>query len=218
CSPNVIEGQAILVNLYGIGIVALDPITGDLIWQTSLGTPWNHLAGVAVFHNGGQDYIIAVSQNNGVFAVEAANGKVAWKKRLRLWANSWSNPSVDATDKSIYCSTSIKNNRGWIFKFDYSGNLLWRLKLPGGIRGTITISTLNFVLVPSLNGYLYFVNKSDGKILRELKIGDKIRGLWTSPVLDINNDILINVKTDVKNGALLRLDSKSGDIVWKLKT
>jgi len=218
CSPNVIEGKAILVNLYGVGVIALDPITGQLIWQRSLGIPWNHLAGVAIFCEGDRDRVIAVSQSNKIFSIDGFTGEVIWKKPLRFLANSWSNPSIDLSDRGVYCSTSIKNNKGWVFKFDYNGNLLWKLKISGGIRGAITISTSNFVLVPSLNGCLYFVSKGDGTILRALCIGDKIRGLWTSAILDVNNDILINVKTDVKNGALLKLNSVTGEIVWKLKT
>jgi outer membrane protein assembly factor BamB len=215
CSPNLLKDNILVVTLYGIGVVALDIDSGHVVWKRSMGVPWNHLTGVAIAADKNTEFVVAVSQTNRLFYLDS-NGEIVWKKSLQFGGNSWSNPSIDKENKIIYCSTSFKNKAGWVFKFDFEGTLLWKIKLPGGIRGSITISKVGFVLVPCLNGILYFVNKQDGTILQSLCIGTSNRGLWTTAIIDDNQSILVNVTEKYSKGALLKIDGNTGKIVWKL--
>ncbi len=214
CSPNMLSNKTIIVNLYGVGVVAIDINSGKVIWKRSLGLPWFHLTGVAIVNDQTEEKIVTVSQSRFLFLI-SSKGEVVWKKKLKFLGNSWSNPSIDKEEKAIYCSTSFKNNCSYSYKYKLDGELVWSLKLPGGIRGSIAISYSDFVLIPCMNGVLYFVRKSDGSIIKEMKIASPNRGLWTSPTIDSKNNILVNVTENYQKGALIKIDSSSGKIIWK---
>jgi outer membrane protein assembly factor BamB len=213
-SPNRLGNDTIIVNLYGLGVVALDALTGAVKWRQDLGLPYNHLAGVAVTALEDQEYIAAVSQSNGLFWIRA-DGKLLWKRGLKAGYNSWGNPSIDRADKAIYCSTSKVNHSAVVYKFNVAGDLLWKREVTGGIRGSITIAHGDFVVVPTMRGELLFLEKKDGrvKIMKEIATND--RGLWTSAGIDPTDHILINTKASQKKGSLLRI-SPEGEIQWQV--
>ena len=214
-SPNLLGRDTIVVNLYGLGVVALDALTGAMKWRHDLGLPYNHLAGVAITSQGDQEYIAAVSQSNGIFWINQS-GKLQWKRALKAGYNSWGNPSIDREEQAIYCSTSKVNSSAVVYKFNYAGNLLWQRPVAGGIRGSVTIAHGDFVVVPTMRGELLFLQKSDGTVKVRKEIATKDRGLWTSAGIDPADHILINTKVSQKKGTLLRISS-SGEIEWKVE-
>lgn len=214
-SPNVLIDNSIVVNLYGLGVVALDPESGTLIWRSDLGTPYYHLAGVAITLADGKELIVAVSQSGNVVGMDK-RGKVLWKRSLQRGFNSWGNPSIDPEGRSIYCTTSQGNTAAYIYKFDLAGNAIWSQKIDAGIRGTVSISKENYVLVPTMKGDLLFKDKTNGSTLQIKSIATRERGLWTSATIDQRGDILINTKAGSYAGSLMRL-SKEGVVKWEVK-
>jgi len=214
-SPNLLGNDTIVVNLYGLGVVALDALSGALKWRCDLGLPYNHLAGVAITSLEGQEYIAAVSQSNGLFWINAA-GKRLWKRALKAGYNSWGNPSIDRQEKAVYCSTSKGNRDAVVYKFNFSGDLLWKHNVTGGIRGSITIAHGDFVVVPTMRGEILLLGKNDGKVRVSSAIATQDRGLWTSAGIDPKDNILINTKVSQKKGTLLRI-APSGEIHWKVE-
>lgn len=216
-SPNIIgTSNKIVANLYGIGLVVLNSQDGSLLWKKNMGVPWFHLSGVAIANNQDNEYIVAVSQSNKIVFVNE-NGKLIWNKKLVFGYNSWSNPSIDNKNKLIYCSTSKGNKNSFVFCFDFNGQIVWRLKLKGGIRGTITISNDNFIIVPTLRGIIYKIEKFNGTIIDNFEVGTVNRGLWTSISITENNNFLFSVYKGKDEGAVVYMDSHSGNIIWDIK-
>lgn len=60
------------------------------------------------------------------------------------------------------------------------------------------------------DGYLYAVNKTNGELSWQLKIGQSEKGILSSPVL-YNNSILFGAY----DGALYRLHTKDGSVIWE---
>ncbi|MBL0744026.1 outer membrane protein assembly factor BamB family protein [Chryseolinea lacunae] len=214
-SPNQVRKDTIVVNLYGLGVVALDATSGALKWRRDLGLPYNHLAGVAVSNVAGQDHIAAVSQSNGIFWLDE-QGKIVWRRALKRGYNSWGNPSIDAADNAIYCSTSKGNVSAIVYKFSFAGALLWKHEMAAGIRGSIAVSHTDFVVVPTMRGELLFLDKKQGRVQVRKDIATKDRGLWTSVSMDLHDTLLVNTKASQHSGAMLRI-SRSGDVQWKVE-
>lgn len=215
CSPNYLMNNSIIVSLYGSGVVALDALTGKVNWSVDMGLPWNHLAGVAITRVSDSDHMVAVSQSGGVFWINE-KGTVLWRRSLKRGYNSWGNPSIDPDGKAIYCSTSKGNSSAVVYKFTFEGALLWKCAVEGGVRGSITIGSAAFVVVPTMKGDLLFIGKEDGQVLLRKSIATKDRGLWTSACVDPNNTILVNTKNSQHSGSLLRIN-RLGEVDWKVE-
>ncbi|MCC5936792.1 MAG: PQQ-like beta-propeller repeat protein [Lunatimonas sp.] len=202
CSPNYLENNNIIVNLYGLGIVSLEYKTGKLIWKRKTSKHFHQaLSSVAITTHKDQEVIIALSQTNKLMAINKKGEKI-WERPLKRFFNSWATPAIDPEKKEIYCSTSIGNKKSIIYKFDLEGNLLWKKHLNTGIRGSATIPKEDFIVIPCLNGELKKISKITGKILQEWKIGSKHLGLWTNSSIDESGNIIINSKLSFNTGRL----------------
>jgi hypothetical protein len=68
-----------------------------------------------------------------------------------------------------------------------------------------------------LDGYIYKIETSDGRIEEKKKITSCERGLWTTPTIDKNGDILLSTKDTANSGRVIKLNH-SLDIIWEYKT
>lgn len=209
-SPLITPDGTVYITGYGLGLHALSLDDGSLQWQYDLGSPRNHLSGVALSADGD---IFVASQRNHVHCLNSS-GTVLWRKDIPPKFDTWGNPTVDTFTGTVYFPISQQESNGWIQAFDVAGNLQWSQNIPGGLRGSVAISQGDYVVAGGLNGNLYFLNKADGAIVNEINFARTERGLWTTPSFDAQGDIYLTVKETRHKGALYRLDS-SGNTRWK---
>ena len=213
-SVNTIAKDVIVTVVYGLGVLALDAATGQQLWSFNMGFPCYHLAGVATTRFDNEWNVFAVSQSGALFCIDG-NGRLLWRRALKQGHNSWGNPSIDSENRSVYCSTSKRNESSVVYKFELSGRPVWKTNVDAGIRGSISITTGSEVLVPTMKGQLLFLNKESGMIVRRLDLASRERGLWTTAAIDGGGDILLNTKNDSASGSLLRLNP-TGVVKWRL--
>lgn len=213
-SPNLVAQQYVAFVFYGIGLVLLDKDTGKVHWQYDLGRPSFHLAGVAVTHVNGKDYIAVCGQNSGLHWLDET-GKLLWKTNAFRGSNAWANPSIDAAEGCIYHTESFHNKKSILYKTDFSGKTIWKKQFSFGCRASVGISTAHFIVFLGLNGTAYFLDKATGKEVASQLIASKDRGLWTSPAIMANQSVLINTKKTVQKGSLVCLQP-NGAIQWEI--
>ena len=103
-----------------------------------------------------------------------------------------------------------------VFCFDFNGNIQWKLKLKGGVRGAITISRDNYVIVPTLSGIIFKIDKFQGVILKRFSVGTKNRGLWTSIAITRENNLLFSVYKGENKGSIMYMNSNTGEVIWEI--
>ncbi len=94
-----------------------------------------------------------------------------------------------------------------------NGNVIW---VNSSITGASSVAVLgNEVVVGSLSGYLYYVNITNGHIIKKIKLENNPSwwGIASSPLV-YNNYVYV---VTFSNGTLWKLDS-NGNIVWKRTT
>ncbi len=214
-SPNILQDKYIVTVLYGIGVVVLDKENGRVSWKYNFGKPINHLAGVAIASYNQKEHIAAIGQNSGMHFFDQS-GNLLWKKSAKFKTNAWANPSIDTAESVIYYSESFKNKSCSVFKVNFEGKVIWEKQFNFGCRASIGISQQNFLVFLGLDGSVYFLDKETGNILFSKKIASSDRGLWTSPSVLPNGNVLINTKKSVKHGSLICI-SKNMETLWEIE-
>ena len=212
-SPCISEHGIAYITCYGTGLHALDIENGKPLWTYDLGSPRNHLSGVALNEQGD---IFVASQRRYLHSV-SAEGKRRWRIKVASGYDAWGNPSIDCEEGTVYFSISRQEADGYVMAVDYNGTIKWKSRITGGVRGSVAVSSSNFVLVGGLNGRLYFLDKHRGDIIRAPKYSDAERGLWTTPSIDPGNDIFLTVKATRTSGELYCID-ENGQTIWKYNT
>ncbi len=212
-SPCISEHGIVYITCYGTGLHALDIDNGKPLWTYDLGSPRNHLSGVALNEQGD---IFVASQRRYLHSV-SAEGKRRWRIKVAPGYDAWGNPSIDCEEGTVYFSISRQESDGYVMAVDYSGTIKWKSRITGGVRGSVAVSRSNVVLVGGLNGRLYFLDKHRGDIIRAPKYSDAERGLWTTPSIDPDNNIFLTVKETRTSGGLYCIDEK-GQTIWKYST
>ena len=209
-SPNANSNGVVYITCFGIGLHALRSGDGSVLWTYDLGVPRNHLSGVALNE---EENIFVASQRNYLHSV-SPDGSRRWSVKVRSGYDSWGNPSVDREAGTVYFPLSRQETNGFIVAIDYEGKVRWTRDIPGGIRGSVAISRLDYVLVGGLDGQLYFIKKDNGEVVRHIELTKVQRGLWTTPSIDRHDHILLTTKDSRISGSFYCLDS-TGTILWR---
>jgi outer membrane protein assembly factor BamB len=211
CSPNTVNGK-IFVTGFGKGLFCFNQ-DGTVEWNHDLGFPRYQLSGVTIDNNNN----IYVSSRKGYAYCFSINGIFNWKRKIKLFWEPWGNPVYCTKTNQCYFFFSKNENKGLITALNSKGELKWYLKL-GAIRGSCAISICGqYFYCCDLDGYLYKVKSEDGQILIKKKITSCIRGLWTTPTIDSQNNILLSAKDSNTSGRLLKLNEQL-EIIWEFKT
>lgn len=212
-SACISENGIVYITAYGLGLHAIDIESGNPIWRYDLGSPRNHLSGVALNEQGD---IFVASQRRYLHSV-SAKGERRWRIEVTPGYDTWGNPSIDCEEGTVYFPISRQEIDGYVVATDYSGTVKWKARIKGGVRGSVAVSRNNFVLVGGLDGRLYFLEKHSGNVIRAPKYSDAERGLWTTPSIDPSNNIFLTVKETRTSGSLYCID-ESGETIWKYNT
>ena len=213
-SPNQLQDGRIASVLYHKGLVVVDPDAGKEAWSYNPGGHIFHMAGVAITTVNGEDRLFFASQSNGLHVLNQS-GQLLWKTASRKRHNAWANPSVDVQEGVVYYSESYKNRSCVLYKYSLDGTLHWKKEFPFGCRSTAGITYLSHIVLLGLDGKAYYISKADGQVLHALSIATTDRGLWTSPAILKNGNVLVNTKKTVKSGSLICL-SPTMEVLWEI--
>lgn len=209
-SPKIIDNTVYITGC-GKGLHAVDIITGKRLWVREMEKPNHHLAGIAIGLHGD---IIAVAQKRWVYSLTTEN-EVRWKKRLHNNWDNWSTPSVDPETGNIFIASSNGEKKSILYCFSKAGEIKWSTILDGAIRGSVAISYDSYVALVTLSGYLYFIDKNQGDVMKKSQISQSNRALWTTPIIDKKGNILFTVKESTNEGSLICF-KRDGNLAWKL--
>jgi len=207
-SPNYTQGK-IYITAYGIGLHCFSP-EGKLLWDFDLGFPRYQLSGVAIDEN---DQIYCASRRGYAFSF-SHDGLLNWKRKIKLFWEPWGNPVVCTINKTAFYFFAKGEKKGLLCALDYRGNIKW-IKPTGAIRGSCAISRDGaYIYHCDLQGFIHKLNALDGTTLVEKKLTNTSRGLWITPTLDKEGNILLSTKDGKFKGRLIKL-SPDLEIIWQ---
>tara|TARA_Y100001935_G_C17311488_1_gene516760 strand:- start:3232 stop:4407 length:1176 start_codon:yes stop_codon:yes gene_type:complete len=177
-SSPVISGKRVFCGLANGKLVALNLMSGNLIWEKSISIPMGRSelerlsdvdATPLVF-----DGIIFVATYQGeIAALDETKGDLFWRNKFSTYSE------MSADRYNIYASDS--NGHIWAFDAD-NGSIRWVQKDIYN-RKLSNVSTIkNFLIVGDFEGYIHILSLENGKIIgRERVSGDAIKnGLRTN--------------------------------------
>lgn len=212
-SPNITKDDLALITGYGIGLHAVQVKTGEVAWTYDLGFPRWHKAGVAI---NAESRIFGASHRAGVFCLDV-NGNCIWRDKIQGTYEAWASPSVNPELGHVYFPFGRGEGHGLIVAYDENGKRVWKTGLDGAIRGSVAIGRYNQLVVGTLDGDLVILNQEDGRIQNKIPLASKSRGLWTTPAIDLNENILITTKDSVISGSIVMI-TPDGDVAWRIKS
>jgi outer membrane protein assembly factor BamB len=108
----------------------------------------------------------------------------------------------------------VGSDAGWFYAIDrLSKQVLWRIYLPGARRGIHSnpIVQGDRVWIGDYSGRLFSLSAESGEIRWFRQLGNTI---GASPLLD-GEFLYANVETTPFNGYLMKIEKRSGEVVWK---
>ncbi|WP_281612508.1 PQQ-binding-like beta-propeller repeat protein [Flammeovirga sp. SubArs3] len=194
-SMNLDSKGRLYINTAGTGVNVLD-INGNIIKQ--LPTKYKFpLSGVSFLEN---DDFVFCDEKEVVYAYDN-NFKQKWTYNIDKTYNLWSNPVVCLEKKLIFL-TGSKSDESIIVCLNFEGRKVWEIKINSEIRGTSTLNHKGQLIVPCFDGNLLFLDQENGQLQEKVKLTSCDRALWTSPIVDKNNNIYVTVKTSRTEGKL----------------
>ena len=210
-SPNYFE-ENIYITAYGKGLYCIN-LRGEVIWSFDLGFPRFQLSGVAIDQEGN----VYCSSRSGCIYSFKKNGILNWKILIKKNWENWGNPVFCDIKKFAYFFFSKKEKEGLLVCVDPAGQILWKLEL-GSIRGSCAISKDGeSIFCCDLDGYIYRVSSKNGEIEVKKKITEAQRGLWITPTIDLNSNILLATKDSNTTGRVI-LMNPDFEFIWEFNT
>jgi outer membrane protein assembly factor BamB len=178
-TPLVVGGMVIAGFDNGV-VTAFDMQSGKGLWEVTLSVPrgssdLDRMTDVDGEMKALGEALFAASYNGRIAGINMRDGNVAWAAPYSSYTG------VDADPNGLYTS----NDAGDVWKLEpLSGNPVW--KLDDLERRQPTAPTLlgQFLVVGDYQGYLHWVNTSNGQIAARVQ-GDK-SGYTVAPVKDGN--------------------------------
>ena len=165
-SPVVSEGRVICGFANG-KLVALNIITGDVLWDASVTLPTGRtdlermvdIDGDPVIKSG---VVFVATYQGDLAAISEESGTVFWRKKLS------SHAGVDVSWRMVF--TSDDEDHVWAVD-PRSGSSVW--KNNGFTNRRITAPTVfgDYLLVGDLEGYIHWISQQDGKVVARSRLG-----------------------------------------------
>jgi len=209
-SPNF-DNDKMFVTGFDEGLVCLNP-NGNRIWSYDLGFPRFQLSGVAISNK----TIFGSSRNGSAYCI-SEEGNLIWDKIIKRFWEPWGNPVICTINKFVFFFFSWKESTGLVVATNFHGEIKWKCSV-GAIRGSCAVTKSGeFIYFCDLDGYIYKAVAVTGKIIQKKQITKCKRGLWITPTLDKNGDILLSTKDANHKGRVIKLDPKL-NIIWEYHT
>lgn len=183
--------------------ILIDSIS--LKWKTKIDTIYPIHACPAIV-----DGTIYITGKNNFYAVNLANGNILWKLPLDIqteWGNGRGTPGI--VDNTIYITKTeyFGNFKGYVYCLSSNGEIEWTYSEMSAVDASPTIKD-GIIFIHDLNGSLYAICLSDGKLLWKFSTGE---GGHSSPVV-VNDIVFIGAHN---KGNLYAIDRKNGNLLWE---
>lgn len=191
----------------GLGVIqALDANTGELIWSRRMNTPIHSAPKVS----GGR--LFAISDDNELFAVNAATGDVLWTYQgIVESARMLTTPSPAVVDDVVVAPFAS----GEIVALQaQNGNVLWQDSLSSAGRLTPLASLNDISGGPVVaDGYVIATAQSGVINAFDLRTGDRI---WTQPAGSLGFPWVVGdfVYTVTTNAEVVCMSKVTGAVIW----
>lgn len=177
-SAPLLIGDRVFVGMDNGRVVGLRVGDGQPLWEQAVSVPsgrteLERLTDIDADLLDGPDCLIAASFGGEVACLDAESGQVLWRRSIRSYTGM-----VASADKLF-----VTDDTGTVWGLDLrTGAAAWkqdallyrRLSAPGLVGG--------HVVVGDLEGYLHWIDPSDGRIVARKRIGDD--PILAAPVVD----------------------------------
>lgn len=158
--PQYSNGRVFIGNIEG-NIMSLEASSGRILWSKKFDDGFY----TSPLIKNGNIYIGATSGN--IYSIRADNGNINWRYRTGDRIIS-SRPYI--SDKKVFFGSNDKN----FYALDVdTGKLLWSVNIGGEIF-TSSVDWDDAIVICSLKGDIYSLNKKDGSVIWSFKTGKKI--------------------------------------------
>jgi outer membrane protein assembly factor BamB len=132
-------------------------------------------------------------------------------EKINVGIHNASKASPVADESGVY----IGGDNSWFYAFDHAGTLKWKIYLADagpGIHSTAVLDQ-DYVYFGTYSGWLYAVHKETGLIHWQRKYGETV---GSSPLI-YENSLIVAIETfsGGANGYVVRIDKKSGELLWQ---
>lgn len=212
-TPVIGTDGTVYFAAHNLPLSALDPISGDLLWQTALGVQDHVVAPLAL----GSDGSIYAADLDCVLYAVSPSGTLQWSfdgKGLGSHCSMRASPAVDASG-TIIIGTTDREPVPVVLGVNSTGTLRWvstPSDLPTGvpashfdIYSSAAIGSDGLVYVGHEFGRVYALDAGTGAERWFVSMGDLGGITWSSPALTGGGRLLINTL----QGAVLALETPS---------
>jgi outer membrane protein assembly factor BamB len=165
-SNPVITGDIVIVGFDGGRISAIELHTGKLIWETSvsLASGRSQLERMVDIDSDpiiiGNNIYVATFQGR-LASVDLENGRITWTRDISSYAG------LTSDGNNIY----ITDDQSHVWALDRAtGNSLWKQENLYARQATAPATIGDLVVVGDLEGYLHWMNKSNGQFVARTQI------------------------------------------------
>lgn len=208
-SPVQVGPETVVVTGYSAAVQALD-FDGGLRWKFALPGSAYTLSGACADPQGN---VYATSFSGHGFCIHA-NGKESWRVRLPRGYRNWGSPSFDVRLGQVLFPMSRGESDAKVSAV-LNGVIRWEATIPGGVRGSVVFAYDSY-LVAGLDGNLRWLEPNSGRITRTVRLSKAERGLWTTPAITADGQILITTKQSNLKGTLVCLEP-NGEKRWEVE-
>jgi len=156
------------------GLYALDMTTGKLVWQWSNGSSNRMFSAAACYPVATNGRIFIVAPDRYMTALDAATGKVLWRKqdpKIRVRESM----GLSADSALVYVKTMDGQVLGMSAKAD-SMQVSWKaaIQLPYELDPSVIIQDYGKVYIPTHSGIIHAINAQTGKTIWDYKISNSL--------------------------------------------
>lgn len=180
-SAPLIEDRSVIVGFANGNLAKLTLSQGELLWEQAIAIPEGaysiqrmiDIDADPILYNRN---IYAATYQGKIASLDWASGRIRWSHDISSYTG------MTADDQAVY----VTDAEGFIWAFSTDeGSVKWR-QLQLRYRGLSAPASMgNYVVAGDSQGYLHWLDKSDGRIVGRTSIGSAI---YASPV--VNNGVL----------------------------
>ncbi len=167
-SNPVITGDVVIAGFDGGRLAAIELHTGKLIWETSisLASGSSQLERMVDIDSDpviiGNDIYVATFQGR-LASVALENGRITWTRDISSYAG------LTSDGKNIY----ITDDQSHVWALERSsGNSVWKQENLFARRATAPATIGDLVVVGDLEGYLHWMDKSNGQFVARTQVSN----------------------------------------------
>jgi len=208
-------GDLVMVGSFNGSVYALDRQTGRQVWKfkTHLPPQWAAMmfgvVGCPAVSKDGKHVYFGASDAR-VYALDAGSGQLEWSHPIGADVSA---PVAVGSDNTIYAAGWTGTGAGLVALDGRTGEEKWRFS-PEDVRRLDTLAASSpalwggMVYVGSLDGSLYAVDASTGKLRWSLRTGGEVT---SSPAIAADGTLYVGSH----NGNLYAVDGRTGQVRWK---